>query len=95
MDVYVYYRVASADAQALKALILPMQLRLTQHYGVVAALKRRPHEEAGMQTWMEVYSLVPEEFDDILQQAASKAGLPALIHGERHVEHFLDIAPCA
>lgn len=95
MELYVYYRAAGTDAPQLKARVLAMQAQLTSEYGIQAALKRRPKEEAGMQTWMEVYLSVPDGFEPVLQQAVHEAGLPALIHGPRHVEHFLDSASCA
>lgn len=95
MELYVYYRVAVSDTDALKASVLDMQARLTKQYGIQAALKRRPAEEAGMFTWMEVYLSVPDGFETFLQQAVHEANLPALIHGTRHVERFLDSASCA
>jgi hypothetical protein len=95
MELYVYYRVASADATTLRTQVLAMQAQLTNQYGVQAALKRRPQEEAGMHTWMEVYLSVPEGFEPVLKQAVHDADLPALIHGARHVEHFVDSASCA
>lgn len=95
MELYVYYRVASADAPQLKRRVLEMQAKLTDQYGVQAALKRRPQEEAGMHTWMEVYLSVPDGFESGLEQAVHGANLPALIHGHRHVERFVDSASCA
>lgn len=95
MELYVYYRVASADALQLKMRALEMQANLTDQYGIQAALKRRPQEEAGMHTWMEVYLSVPEGFAPVLEQAVHDADLPALIHGTRHVEYFVDSASCA
>lgn len=95
MELYVYYRALGTQAEALTTRVLAMQAQLSQQYGVEASLKRRPREEAGMHTWMEVYRSAPDGFDGTLQQAAQDADLSCLIHGERHVEHFLDIASCA
>jgi len=95
MEMYVYYRVASGHAQQLKSRVLQMQARLSEQYPIRAALKRRPVEESGMHTWMEVYLAVPEDFEARLQQAVQDADLPALIHGPRHIEYFLDSASCA
>ena len=93
IDIYVYYRVRSD----LSALMLPhvraMQDELCARFGIAAAVKRRPEEKDGLQTWMEVYEAVPEEFLSALEQAAIDAHLP--ISGERHVEVFVDIAECA
>ena len=95
MELYVYYRAACADAPQLKARVLAMQAQLSSEFGIQTALKRRPNEEAGMHTWMEVYLCIPDGFEPVLQQAVHEADLPALIHGPRHVEHFLDSASCA
>ena len=92
-DIYVYYRVRSD----LSALMLPhvraMQESLSERFGIAAAVKRRPEEKDGLQTWMEVYESTPEGFLPALEQAAIDAHLP--ISGERHVEVFVDVAECA
>lgn len=92
-DIYVYYRLPSE----LSALILPhvraMQEGLRAEFGVKTALKRRPEESDGQQTWMEVYESVPKDFLHALEQAAIDAHLP--ITGERHIEVFEDIPSCA
>ena len=92
-DIYVYYRVRSE----LSALMLPhvraMQEELGARFGIATAVKRRPEEKDGMQTWMEVYEAVPDEFLPALEQAAIDAHLP--ISGERHVEVFVEVAECA
>ncbi len=95
MEMYVYYRAATEHAQPLKARVLAMQAQLKVQYRIQAALKHRPAEESGMHTWMEVYLAVPEGFEARLQQAVHEADLPALIHGPRHIEYFLDSASCA
>lgn len=95
MELYVYYRGAVEHAPLITERVWKMQARLREKYGVQAALKRRPEEDAGTFTWMEVYSAVPEDFESGLQQAVQEAQLPALIHGIRHVERFLDSASCA
>ena len=95
MELYIYYRAATEHAQQLKSRVLAMQSQLQAQHPVQAQLKRRPEAEAGMHTWMEVYLAVPEGFENRLQQAVHDADLPALIHGPRHIEYFLDSASCA
>ena len=95
MDLYIYYRVPSAAATELRQRVQAMQAQLAAGSGVVAALKKRPVEKDGMQTWMEVYPAVPDGFENLLEQAVAHAGLAALIDGERHTEHFLDFTSCA
>ncbi|MGN6389177.1 MAG: DUF4936 family protein, partial [Burkholderiaceae bacterium] len=85
-DLFVYYRVAVADAAAFRAAALAMQQRLAAECGVGTTLKRRPDAANGEHTWMEVYSGVPADFDDRLSAAAERAGLFQWIIGTRHAE---------
>lgn len=94
MDLYIYYRVRSEDAKALQAQAAAMQHALSAEYGIVTGLKRRPETKDNCQTWMEIYEAVPDGFDAILEAAVAKAGLSALIDGQRHTEHFLDVSSC-
>lgn len=95
MDLYVYYRVDCAHAEALHALATAMQQALARQSGVATGLKRRPQVKDGRHTWMEIYLNIPEGFDMLLQQALSASGMDALIDGERHLEYFLDVSSCA
>ncbi|MCP1573002.1 MULTISPECIES: DUF4936 family protein [Herbaspirillum] len=99
MDLYIYYRVASTDAAPLLGKIKGVQATLQARLGIAGALKRRPGEEDGLQTWMEVYeAILPagiDAFTQTLQRALDDAGASALIQGARHVEQFEDVAPCA
>lgn len=95
MDLYIYYRVQPAHAAALQPMLAAMQQQLSRTYGVAAALKRRPEEKDGRQTWMEVYQDVPADFDAVLAEAVARSGALALIDGPRHTEIFVDVRPCA
>ncbi|MEO0317091.1 MAG: hypothetical protein RL404_768 [Pseudomonadota bacterium] len=92
MDLYVYYRVRAEDADRLQPQVEAMQRSLSHSHHVAAALKRRPEEHEGRQTWMEIYLDVPEHFASALAGAAAAL---TLIDGDRHVETFVDLAPCA
>ena len=94
MDLYVYYRVKAAHAPALQARVRAMQAELAQRHAVQVALKRRPQEKDGEQTWMEIYLAAPEGFMHSLDAAAAAAGL-AQQAGPRHTEVFVDLPPCA
>ncbi|HEU4852544.1 MAG TPA: DUF4936 family protein [Telluria sp.] len=85
-DLYVYYRVRSADGPALEALVRAMQQALG-----AGQLKRRPGEKDGKQTWMEVYPSAADDFAARLSAAADQAGLARYIDGERHTEVFTDL----
>ncbi|MDO9421191.1 MAG: DUF4936 family protein [Herminiimonas sp.] len=95
MDLYVYYRVQVADAAVFLTKITEMQDNLSREYGVRTALKRRPEEQDGLHTWMEVYLEVAEGFEATLEQTVASSQLPSMIAGKRHVEHFLDLTLCA
>ena len=92
-DIYVYYRVRSDLAALMLPHVREMQERLREVYGVDALLKRRPEEKDGVQTWMEIYPSVPDDFLGALEQAAIDAHLP--IDGGRHIEIFVDLPQCA
>ncbi|GGC02295.1 hypothetical protein GCM10007205_09430 [Oxalicibacterium flavum] len=94
-DLYIYYRVSEADATHFAQAAARMQRELAQRHGVAAALKRRPQAQDGMHTWMEVYLAADDGFEAALAQAVANSDLPAFIAGERHVEHFVDVSPCA
>ncbi len=95
MDLYIYYRVAEAQAAALLPQVQAMQAALAASHGMPVALKRRPESKDGLQTWMEVYGGVPAGFEHALAEAVATAGLASHISGERHTEVFVDVAPCA
>ncbi len=95
MDLYVYYRVRREHADELHSRAGAMQRWLAQEYGIVTALKRRPEEQDGMQTWMEIYQAIPDGFAMSLERAVGQAGLAALIEGQRNTEYFLDVSACA
>lgn len=92
-DLFVYYRVRGEIADQLRPQVAALQSLLVQRFGVRASLKRRPEEKDGLQTWMEVYEGVPDDFLPALQQAAADAQLP--IEGDRHHEIFEDLPECA
>jgi len=95
MDLYIYYRVDCAQAQALCERVTAMQSALSLRCGVAAALKRRPEPSNGQHTWMETYHNIPDDFDARLSQAVMQSELASLIDGERHREYFLDVTSCA
>jgi hypothetical protein len=95
MDLYIYYRVPCERADELQKQVLNMQTKLAKEFSLITELKRRPEKRDECHTWMEVYRNIPENFDRIVQQAVTQAGLTTLINGERHLEHFLDLSACA
>ena len=90
---YVYYKVREDQAERLASLVRPFQARMLQTGA--ARLQRRPESKDGLQTWMEVYPDVPENFAEALETAARGAGFADLIEGPRRVEVFVEFPPCA
>lgn len=95
MDLYVYYKVDPAAAPDLAARVQAMQAGLRLDFKVAATLRRRPGEQDGRQTWMEVYPDVAPGFDAALSQAVAEQGVAALIGGPRHTEIFVELQACA
>ena len=95
MDLYIYYRVSTANAGILQKRLALMQAKLSEQWTVQADSKRRPELQDNLQTWMEIYRNVPDGFLPALQAAVTQAGISDLIDGERHVETFVDLDACA
>ena len=93
IDLYVYYKVREEHAERLASLVIAFQA--TMREAGAARLLRRPESKDGLQTWMEVYPEVPEDFADALETAALGAGFAGLIEGPRRVEVFVEYPPCA
>ena len=93
-ELYIYYRVADADAVAARREVEAMHDRLRQaHPGLVARLLNRADDGSGQQTWMEIYALpgsaggIPADLEASIEGWAARWS--ALIAGSRHVEAFL------
>ena len=95
MDFYVYYKVAPDAAAALAPRVKQFQQQLAASHGVTTALKRRPGQQNGMQTWMEVYTGALPDFASVLEQAVQQSGIAAYAMGGRHTEIFMDLEACA
>ena len=92
-SLFIYYRIASADAATVRGVAEAMQYTLRErHAGLQAALWRRPHEKDGMQTWMETYTH-PDGVDESIEAdiASAAVALQTWVQGPRHVEVFV---PC-
>jgi len=91
MDFYVYYKVGPQAAAELAGRVRSLQRQLAASQGVGTGLKRRPGEQNGLQTWMEVYSSVPPGFEAALARAVEDSGIATLATGGRHTEIFVDL----
>jgi Domain of unknown function (DUF4936) len=98
-ELFIYYRVRSANAAPALAAVRHFQARLqTLHPPLSPRLLRRPDEVDGAQTWMETYStdpmLDPAGITAELQAAIEALAQPLapLIDGPRHTEVFIACA---
>ena len=94
-DLYIYYKVSDRNADALELRLRMMHAELGALTGVYGEIKRRPETRDGLQTWMEIYVGTGDGFDAALSAAVSDAALSELIEGDRRVEVFMDLSPCA
>ncbi len=92
---YVYYRVAAADEDAATDGVRRLLEAVTRATGVKGRAMRRQDDPG---TWMEVYEAVGDTaaFCEKLAGIAAAEGLGTLaMDGVRHVERFVEPAPCA
>jgi len=93
-DLYIYYKVPSAQAAALWPRVRALQEGLLREHGIAGQLRRRPHAGDARQTWMEIYPDAPDGVEALLAAALAQHGL-AVDLGERRTEVFTDDSPCA
>jgi hypothetical protein len=98
-ELYVYYRVRGTDAAAAEAEVVALQTELRAATpGLRARLLKRPDEQDGRQTWMEIYLMESSADADgvgaLLQATIEARAADRLTHidGSRHVEVFLACA---
>ncbi len=95
MNCYIYFRASTGkEAEVLQQEhLLQKLMRVADQQSPV--LQRRPVEQDGMHTWMEIYHQVTSDFEQRLELAYAQTGLKQLQSGERHMEYFLDVDLCA
>lgn len=59
--------------------------------GVSGTLMRRPGDDNGVQTWMEVYPDIPDAFVAALDGLWAGSGLQHFVVSGRHAESFIDL----
>lgn len=95
MNCYIYFKAsAGKEAEVLQQERL-LQNLMRQENEKSPALQRRPAEQDGMHTWMEIYHQVKSDFEQRLELAYAQTGLQQLQSGERHMEYFVDVDLCA
>lgn len=95
MNCYIYFKAsAGKEAEVLRQERL-LQNLMRQENEKSPGLQRRPVEQDGMHTWMEIYHQVTSDFEQRLELAYAQTGLKQLQSGERHMEYFVDVDLCA
>lgn len=94
MDCYVYFKAEVRHRQQVILQVSRLISQIRQLHGITGMLQCRPQASQGLQTWMEVYRDVPEDFSAYLHSAVDATDLAGLIHGERHHEYFMDVSLC-
>jgi hypothetical protein len=92
MDYYIYYKSKVEDADNIMASFDRLKNLVLQKIQIDMHLQRRPLEDQGLFTWMEIYRDIPEQFDVLLKSAVDESDITRFIAGNRHVELF--ITPC-
>lgn len=89
-ELFVWYRVAPARAQAAKAAVIDMQSALAiEMPGLEARLLVRSPPGADLQTWMEIYARpggIDAAAEEVIDEQARALG--PFIEGARHPEAF-------
>ena len=95
-ELFVYYRVHSAQAPVARAAVLAFQAELkSRHPALRARLLRRADGTDGEQTWMETYATDPLTDGIGITQSmqadieASARALAPFVQGVRHTEVFI------
>ena len=89
MNLYVYYDVATTEADALEVGVRAMQAMLGFSAGVKGRLMKRSMPASDRETWMEVYEGVDDAFEAHLDEAARSIDWGRA--GPRHLERFVDL----
>ena len=95
MNCYVYFKSAIEKESTIIAEEKVLQHALRSNGMTSMSLERRPEVVNGMQTWMETYKNVPDDFRTLLETTVAQTALPVLQSCERHVEFFLNVEVCA
>ena len=93
-ELFIYYRVRSADAPGTQAAVAQLQAQLRTRYPqLIARLLCRPIDDKGVQTWMETYASDEGISDEMQTDIEARASaLLTMLAGPRHSEVFV---PCA
>lgn len=95
MDCYIYYKTEARFESQVFQQQTELSAMLRRNGQPRMHLQRRPEVNQGLHTWMEIYRQIPEGFETDLNRLVQHSELMTLIHGERHVEYFMDAISCA
>ena len=90
MHCYVYFKAHLSDRGVVMNCLTHLQTSLHQR-GIAAEVQKRPNVHDGVETWMEIYRDIPENFEEILAKIVSQSELDTYIIGKRHLEYFVTV----
>ncbi|WMW78899.1 DUF4936 family protein [Undibacterium cyanobacteriorum] len=90
MHCYVYFKAHLNNQTAVLQCLTRLQTSLRQ-LGLKPEVQKRPNAHDGIETWMEIYRDIPEDFEETLAKTVSQSGLYSHIIGKRHLEYFVTV----
>ena len=90
MHCYVYFKAHLSNQTAVLHCLTYLRTSLDQ-LGLSSEVQKRPNAHDGVETWMEIYRDIPEDFEETLAKAVSQSGLDSHVIGKRHLEYFVAV----
>lgn len=90
MHCYVYFKSLVKHEEQVQSCFAKLSQSIA-NMGFSVQFQRRPETKDGLQTWMEIYSNVPDHFDQMIAAVVSESGLQAFVVGARHHEYFIEV----
>ena len=89
---FIYYKLPAGEAPGVLAAVRELQTRLAGSEGVAGRVLRRPQDENGMTTLMEIYEPVadPARFARVMDAALAASALTSALRTARRLERFVD-----
>ena len=89
---FIYYQLPAEQAAGALEAVRELQSRLAADEGVAGRVLRRPQDDSGMATLMEIYEPVadPVRFARAMDAALSASALTSALRAARRLERFVD-----
>lgn len=89
---FIYYKLPADQAAGVLAAVRQLQSRLAADEGIAGRVLRRPQDDSGTATLMEIYEPVadPERFARAMDAALLASALTFDLRAARRLERFVD-----